>query len=364
MSSAVRDPSGKIATAMKELGYLSPEQSVDDAARKLSEEKIKAVLEKAYAIQDSAVSPSETPVHVPAAPDPVSAAPVTPSAKTAPVVPPVPPSVQLPSEAPKTGFSILGWLSLGAVAGAGWIFFRRSKLVKNSGRTEVSKSPVVEIQPETEVPSAVQPSTPAVIRRRPRAPLPVREIPQFGDEVSVTPPRDVESPAPHPAQAPAENLDVGRFEGARKAAFKKMHDHMVRSLGFSVDSDLSQAGENFMGTLGFSETVPTGSKFSLVVTTREASVELSARCEDGGRSVFSKSASLDFPSVGASEGDFERNLQSAADALLKSALEARHAFKYEEFRNVSRFEVTRSDFAEIYRQLSVPEIVRSNRETG
>lgn len=377
---------------MKELGYLSSEQSVDDAARKLSEEKIKAVLEKAYAIQDAEVppsdaTPSETVVPVPEVPVPMSEPtaprssvpvvresvvppaanphpiPVEPSAKDVPVSV-VPTPVQLPPEASKTNFSILGWLSLGAVAGAGWLFHRRSKLSKDSARTGASVSPVVETPPETDTAPAVPTIDPAVVRRRPRAPAVIPETPRTEPVVPDTVPKTNETPIRPPVPSVTEISDSESFEASRKAAFKSMHDHMVRSLGFTVDPSLSRAGERFMGKLGFSETVPTGSKFSLVVTTKESSVELSVACEDGGRSVFSKTSSLTLPSTHGAEGDFERSLESAADALLKSALEARHSFKYEEFRNVSRFEVSRSDFADIYRQLSVPEIARSNRETG
>lgn len=395
VSAAVHDPSGKIATAMKELGYMSPEQSVDDAARKLSEEKIKAVLEKAYAIQDAEVppsdaTPSETVVPVPEVPVPVSEPtaprssmpvvrepvvppaanphpiPVEPSVKDVPV-PVTPTSAQLPSEAPKTNFSILGWLSLGAVAGASWLFLRRSKLSKSSERTETSDSPVVETRPETGIPPAVETPDPVVVRRRDRTPAGIpadASVPAVASGVATPSLDDVQPVTSPSAPSMMETSDVGRFESPRKAAFRSMHDHMVRSLGFSVDPSLSKAGERFMGKLGFSETVPTGSKFSLVVTTRESSVELTVECEDDGRSVFSKRSSLNLPSAHEAEGDFERDLQSVADVLLKSALEARHAFKYDEFRNVSRFEVSRSDFADIYRQLNVPEIARSNRETG
>ncbi len=48
ISSLIHDPDGKIVHIMKDLGYQNPNETVDHAARRLSSEKIRVILQKYY----------------------------------------------------------------------------------------------------------------------------------------------------------------------------------------------------------------------------------------------------------------------------------------------------------------------------
>ncbi len=285
----------------------------------MSEEKIQAVLEKAYAIQDGNVpaeipAPVQTPVseqaHAPAE------APATPAAIPVPAPTPDTPApsadsvpvsvVQSPSVKNNWGFAAVATGML--AVGFGWIFRRRKETVRR--KREEADVPFQAVVPAHA--PAEAPATPAAIP----APVPVPDTP-------------VPSADPVFAPTPALSEETSKSEAlpewlsgisetdpkkiARIAAFRKTKTLFVDHWGFSIDPNRSSSSKDYAGTLAYSQRVPTGSEFVTEVSVSDGSVTVSAFCFEDGKTLFENSWTTSLPLEIGGLDEFARNIESVCE---------------------------------------------------
>lgn len=190
------------------------------------------------------------------------------------------------------------------------------------------------------------------------APAPT-PVPQSTPVVQPAPEESVALPEWLSGISETDPKKIGRI-----AAFRRTKDFFVDRMEFSIDSSRSSPSENYKGTLAYSKRVPTGSEFFAQVAVSEERAVLSVSCVDSGKPLFQDSFEISLPLEVGNLDEFARNIENACETLCQSALLARNEAKYEDFRNVSKFEVTSEDLSKIYGQLEDPATSRSNRETG
>lgn len=147
-------------------------------------------------------------------------------------------------------------------------------------------------------------------------------------------------------------------------AIEKMVSLFRDIYGFAIDPAYSSyEADEYMGTFGFSLTVPTGATFIGILYIEDGSARMGIICTDDDVEIARKS--FDFALAADTSGipAMELLIDKISCSLSRSIVDARDTFKQWEFRNIAKFEITTNDLARIYGQLEVPEIVQSNRET-
>ncbi len=336
----------------------------------MSEEKIQAVLERAYAIQDGGVpaeipEPVQTPVSE-QAPNPAEA-PAAPAAIPAPAPAPdtpVPSVDSIPVSVAQSSSATSNWglvaTATGMLAvGFGWIFRRRKETARR--KREEGSIPFQSVVPAPN--PAEAPAAPAAIP----APAPAPDTPVPSADPVFAPVPALSEEASKSEALPEWLSDISETDPkkiARIAAFRKTKTLFVDDWKFSIDPNRSSSSKDYTGTLAYSQRVPTGSEFVTEISVSDGSVIVSTFCFDDGKTIFENSWGTPLPLEIGELDAFARNLENACEEFCRSALLARNAAKYEDFRNVQKFEVASEDLSKIYGQLEDPATSRSNRETG
>lgn len=308
------DPSGKVACAMRSLGFLpdAPDPnfgtSFDAATRKLSEADMSRILEKAYGAGDVSEIPS-----APAVSDiPVSA----PASGVFVELPPADPAVFEKSKIPLFA-GIFAALSVPLAVAYSWKKRRTTKLG---------------------APATADDPAPAAI---PVAPAPTLSVP-----TKESAPVSVRADHAYPALRVAVGEVLSGEYGFRA----------YEPISFGADAGVSRISERAELTLP----TPAGEIRATLIESEE---------KPAFRLIWTESGKDRFSTVRDLEasGD-ERELQSAVrKALEESYFELavlREKSKREELRGFHAFEIADPDFSAMYRQLEYPETVAGNRETG